>query len=59
MLSGLFDRDEEIRSIALECIKEIGRQLEIEKEKELRDSKQYAIDAVWTWEGRMLDLPTY
>jgi len=30
-------------------IEEIGRQIEIEKEKDLRENKQYAIDAVWTW----------
>lgn len=58
MLSGLFDEDEVVKGTALEIIIEIGRQIEIEKEKELRDSKQYAVDAVWTWEGKLVDLPT-
>lgn len=30
----------------------------MEKEKDLREGKQYAIDAAWTWEGLMVDLPT-
>lgn len=59
MLSGMFDSDDTVRSTALEMIEEIGRQIEIEKEKELRDNKQYAIDAVWTWDGKMVDLPTH
>ena len=49
ILSGLFDSDDVVRSTALETITEIGRQIEIEKEKEFRESKQYAIDAAWTW----------
>jgi hypothetical protein len=35
-MSGLFDRDDEIRNTALETIAEIGRQIEEEKEKEFR-----------------------
>jgi hypothetical protein len=36
IMSGLFDRDDEIRNTALETIAEIGRQIEEEKEKEFR-----------------------
>ena len=25
----------------------------------MRDNKQYAIDAKWTWHGKMVDLPTH
>jgi hypothetical protein len=44
--------------VALEIVEEIGKQIEEEKEKELREGKQYAIDAVWVWNGQMVDLPT-
>lgn len=58
MLSGLFDEDEQVKQVAVQIVEEIGRQIEVEKEKDLRESKQYAIDAAWTWEGKVVDLPT-
>lgn len=57
VLSGLFDEDSGIRKIAYDTIEEIGQQIEVEKEKEFRENKQFGIDAVWTWDGRMKDMP--
>jgi hypothetical protein len=57
LLSGLFDPDPEVRESALSAIDEIGRQIEEEKEKEFRENKQFAVDAAWTWEGRLVGLP--
>lgn len=46
-----------MKSTAVGIIQEIGRQIEVEKEKEFRENKQYAIDAAWTWQGMLVDLP--
>ncbi len=47
VLSGLFDSEREIRDACYEIIEEVGLLHEREKEKELRDQKQYAIDSEW------------
>ena len=57
ILSGLIDDDDKVKQTSVEILKEIGHQIEVEKEKEFRDSKQYAIDAAWTWEGELVSLP--
>ena len=56
ILSGLFDSDDTVRDTAAEIIEVVGRQIEVEKEKEFRENKQYAIDAAWTWEGKLVGL---
>lgn len=57
VLSGLFDEDPGVRKIAFDTIEEIGQQLEVDKEKEFRENKQYAIDASWTWDGKLNNMP--
>ena len=43
--------------MANEAIIEIGKQIEVEREKDFRENKQFAIDAAWTWDGKLVDLP--
>lgn len=57
LLSGLFDADDKVRETAVAAIADIGKQIEEEKEKEFRENKQFAIDAAWTWDGKLVGLP--
>lgn len=45
-----------MQETALEAIGEIGRQIEEEREKDFRENKQFAIDAKWTWDGKLVGL---
>jgi len=56
LVSGLFDKDEEICEAAYEMIEEVGLQYEREKEKELRSVKQFGYDAEWTQGGKITNV---
>ena len=48
IISGLFDKNEEIASFVLEKFEEIGKLYEKTNEKDYRDMKQYGLDEPWT-----------
>lgn len=47
VLSGLFNSNEEISIYVAQRMEEIGKQYEIDNEKEIREDRQYAIDSPW------------
>ena len=57
VVSGLFDPSPEIRDLSFEILEEAGQLEEREKEKELRETKQYGMDAEWTMGGKLVGLP--
>jgi len=57
MLSGLSDSSGEIQNMCFEQLEEIGEMIEEEKEKEIRDQRQLGVDAEWTNDGELVNLP--
>lgn len=57
IVSGLFDEVEELRTTSYEILEEAGSLEEKEKEKDLRDDKQFGIDSEWTQNGALANLP--
>jgi hypothetical protein len=57
LLSGLFDRCDEIQQSCLEVLEEVGISIERDKEKDFREHKQFGICPEWSSEGRLYDLP--
>ncbi|EAS03936.2 kinase domain protein (macronuclear) [Tetrahymena thermophila SB210] len=57
LISGLFDDFEEIRETCFEVLEEAGQEEEREKEKELREAKQFGMDSDWTYGGKLKNLP--
>jgi hypothetical protein len=48
ILSGLFDENEDICLYVFERLEMIGAQYEIDNEKDIREDRQFGIDAKWT-----------
>lgn len=57
LLSGLFDPFPEIQNACFEAVEEVGQVYEEEKEKEIRETRQYGYTEPWTCNGVMADLP--
>jgi hypothetical protein len=57
LLSGLFDPIPEIRELTFEQIEEIGQVYEDEKEKDIREIRQFGYQDPWTADGVMVHLP--
>lgn len=57
LLSGLFDRMEEIRESCLEVCNEVGIMYEREKEKDFRKEKQMGVHPPWSRNGQLTNLP--
>lgn len=57
LLSGLFDPIPEIRDLTFEQIEEIGQVYEDEKEKDIREIRQFGYQDPWTADGTMVHLP--
>uniref|UniRef100_A0A0G4F9Y2 Uncharacterized protein n=1 Tax=Chromera velia CCMP2878 TaxID=1169474 RepID=A0A0G4F9Y2_9ALVE len=56
LLSGLFDESAPIRRLAFLLVERCGVAWEQEKEKDIRDMRQFRFNAPWTYDGRV-DLP--
>jgi hypothetical protein len=56
VLTGMFDSNEEIALMVVEKFEIIGKQYEIDNEKEIREERQYGIDSQWV---KMCDENSY
>ena len=60
MLTGLFDKNSEIALYVSERFALMGKQYEIDNEKELREQKQYGVDSAWcVYVGNKFDTLIY
>ena len=57
LLSGLFDRQEEMQESTLEVMEEIGVALERDKEQQFREEKQFGVHPPWSYDGKLFNLP--
>ena len=55
LISGLYDPNDEIKSMCFELIEEIGLRHEEENEEKFRELKQFGFQPVWTHEGKITD----
>ncbi|CAD7932701.1 unnamed protein product [Amoebophrya sp. A25] len=54
ILSGLYDENEDIALETFWLLEACGAQYEIDNEKDLREKKQYGLDAEWTYKGKVI-----
>lgn len=55
LLSGLFDKNDGIRTLVFELIEELGHRYEEHNEEKLREIKQFGYKPEWSYEGKIED----